>query len=367
MTRGLDYWWPSRRALAVIAGSLVFQCLLLTGCSGSEQAERHSPSVVKTVASELNTPWGLTFLPSGDALVSERDTARILRLRPDGTRTVLATVPEAAGSGPDHEGGLLGLALSPQFTSDHAVFVYYSAGKENRLARMNLDGDRLSAPRVLISGIPRALYHDGGRIIAGPDKMLYVATGDGKRAGLAQDIRSLAGKILRVTTEGKPAPGNPFPDSPVYSYGHRNVEGLAFDSAGRLWASEFGEDTWDELNLIRPGGNYGWPYAEGNSDAGAQRFIAPVMQWRPADASPSGIAIEGNSIYMAALRGERLWRIPIQGDHAGQPRQYLTGEYGRLRTVEVAPDGALWVTTSNRDGRGKPRAGDDRILRITGI
>jgi glucose/arabinose dehydrogenase len=190
-----------------------------------------------------------------------------------------------------------------------------------------------------------------------------VSTGEtGSTPQLAQDKKSLGGKILRITTDGKPAPGNPF-DNAVYSYGHRNVEGLAFDDQGRLWASEFGDTTWDELNLITKGGNYGWPLVEGSSSN--EDLINPKVVWHTEDASPSGLAFWQGELWMAALRGNRLWEIPVNGTDTGKPVGHFQGDYGRLRTVVVATDGSLLLTTSNRDGRGDPKAGDDKIFRIT--
>lgn len=304
-------------------------------------------------------PWGLDFLPGGDALITERDSTQIVRVAPDGRRTPVGRVPQAEAS---REGGLLGLALSPRFVTDRLVYVYFSTPTENRIARMTYRNGRLGPPQPIVTGIPSGTFHDGGRIVFGPDGMLYAGTGDAKRGPLAQDLDSLGGKILRMAPDGEPAPGNPFPDSLVYSYGHRNVQGLAFDSQGRLWAAEHGENRWDELNLIRPGGNYGWPMVEGRGGGG--QFLQPAAQWQPAEASPSGIAIVNDVVYMAALRGQRLWQIPLRGDTAGDPTDYLTGQLGRLRTVRPAPDGSLWLMTSNQDGRGEPRPGDDRIARV---
>jgi glucose/arabinose dehydrogenase len=215
----------------------------------------------------------------------------------------------------------------------------------------------------VFKGIPKGTVHNGGRIAFGPDGMLYAGTGEGGRRGLAQDRTSLGGKILRLTPEGEPAPGNPFPGSPVYSYGHRNVQGLAWDDRQRLFASEFGQDTWDELNAIKPGGNYGWPQAEGRSSDPA--FQNPMAQWHTDDASPSGIAYVKGVIWMAALKGRRLWRIPLKGTEASAaPQAFLTGQYGRLRTVVAAGGDKLWLTTSNTDGRGHPKQGDDRVLEV---
>ena len=319
-----------------------------------------SAEVAGIVAGGLDVPWGLAFLPDGSALVSERDTARIKRVSPNGEVT---TVGRVRGVQPGGEGGLLGIALSPSYDSDRLLFAYFTAGNENRVVRLRYDGQGLAGQRTIFDGIPAAVIHNGGRIAFGPDGHLYVATGDSSESGLSQDRGSLGGKILRITADGEPAPENPFEGSPVYSLGHRNPQGLAWDSRGQLWAAEFGQNTWDELNRIEPGGNYGWPEVEGRGND--DRFINPVRQWSTDEASPSGIAVAGNAVYMAGLRGARLWQIPIPGGKAGDPEALLTGDYGRLRAVGVAPDGSLWVTTSNRDGRGDPRDNDDRIIRLT--
>jgi glucose/arabinose dehydrogenase len=314
----------------------------------------------RVIAKDLEVPWGLAFLPDGSALVSERDSDRIKHVLADGTVSDVGKIDDVDGTG---EGGLLGIALSPAYKTDHLLFAYYTRGGENVVARMTYDGSGLSEPKVILQGIPSGSIHNGGRLAFGPDGNLYVGTGEAGRGGPAQNKDDLGGKILRITPDGVPAPGNPFSESPVWSYGHRNVQGLAFDTHGHLWASEFGQNTWDELNRIRKGGNYGWPNVEGQ--AGKAGYIDPVRQWHTDVASPSGIAIAGNSVFMAGLRGERLWQIPIPNDTVGTPKPLLVGQYGRLRTVAVAPDGSLWLTTSNRDGRGSPRQGDDRIIRLT--
>lgn len=323
-----------------------------------------SVRVLRTVAEGLKTPWGLAPLPDGGLLVSSRDDGTIIRIdEKTGRRTELGTV---SGVAPAGEGGLLGIALSPAYTSDHMIYAYFTSASDNRIVRMRYDerkppGEQLDAPDTVFKGIPKGVVHDGGRIAFGPDGMLYAGTGDSGERGLAQDRRSLGGKILRLTPEGEPAPGNPFPGSPVYSYGHRNVQGLAWDDRQRLFASEFGQDTWDELNAIKPGANYGWPKAEGRSSDAA--FQNPVAQWHPDEASPSGIACVKGVIWMAGLRGRRLWRIPLKGtEAAAAPQAFLTGEYGRLRTVVAAGGDTAWLVTSNTDGRGRPKKGDDRVL-----
>ncbi|PAZ13426.1 glucose sorbosone dehydrogenase [Streptomyces sp. SA15] len=325
-----------------------------------------SVKVVRTVAEDLSTPWGLAPLPDGDLLVSSRDEATITRVDgQSGEKTELGEVP---GVSPAGEGGLMGLALSPDYASDHMVYAYFTSASDNRIVRMLYDeqkpsGEQLGAPDTIFRGIPKGFIHNGGRIAFGPDKMLYAGTGESGEKGLSQDRSSLGGKILRLTPEGEPAPGNPFPDSPVYTYGHRNVQGLAWDGKQRLFAAEFGQDTWDELNAIKPGDNYGWPEAEGKSSN--SEYHNPIAQWSTGEASPSGIAHAEGSIWMAGLRGERLWRIPLKGTEASaDPQAFLQDEYGRLRTVAPAGGDKLWLVTSNTDGRGDPQDGDDRILEV---
>jgi glucose/arabinose dehydrogenase len=342
-----------------------------TSAQASPSAERTPPAkgtvtVVRTVAEDLNSPWGLACLPEGGLLVGSRDEGTITRVdEKTGAKTELGEVPGVSAAG---EGGLLGLALSPDYASDRMIYAYVTTASDNRVVRMLYDakrpsGDQLGAPDTIFKGIPKGMIHNGGRIAFGPDGMLYVGTGENGDRGLAQDRKSLGGKILRLTPEGEPAAGDPFPGSPVYSYGHRNVQGLAWDAEQRLFASEFGQDTWDELNAIAPGGNYGWPTAEGKSaDA---KFRDPIAQWHTDDASPSGIAYAEGSIWMAGLKGQRLWRIPLRDTAASAaPQAFLKGEYGRLRTVVSAGGDRLWVTTSDTDGRGSPKQGDDRILEL---
>jgi glucose/arabinose dehydrogenase len=334
-------------------------------------AERTPPAkgsvkVVRTVTTGLRSPWGLAPLPDGGLLVSSRDEATITRVdEKTGRKTELGEVP---GVSPAGEGGLLGIALSPDYASDHMIYAYFTSASDNRIVRMLYDakkppGEQLGAPDTVFKGIPKGVIHNGGRIAFGPDGMLYAGTGESGERGLSQDKESLGGKILRLTPEGEPAPGNPFPDSPVYSYGHRNVQGLAWDAKQRLFASEFGQDTWDELNAIKPGGNYGWPEAEGRS--GDPAFLNPVAQWSTDEASPSGVAFAEGSVWMAGLRGERLWRVPLKGTQtSADPQAFLEGEYGRLRTVAAAGGDKLWLVTSNTDGRGDAKDGDDRILEL---
>jgi len=319
------------------------------------------------VATGLATPWDLARLPDGTHLVSLRDRARVVRIGDDGRVTPVpatgrnGTVP---GVQPQGEGGLLGLAVSPRRPT--MVYAYLTSKSDNRVVRMSYDGRRLGAPTTVLTGIPKASFHNGGRLAFGPDGMLYITTGDAGRPGAAQNRRNLGGKILRVTPDGKPAAGNPFKGLPVWSYGHRNVQGIGWDRAGRMFASEFGQNTWDELNRIEPGRNYGWPQVEGSGSATDVKrgFTAPLRIWRTSDASPSGLAVSRDAIYLAALRGERLWRVPLaQNGRLGTPRALLKGQVGRLRAVEVDDDGSLLVLTDNV-ARGGARKGDDRLLRV---
>jgi glucose/arabinose dehydrogenase len=315
------------------------------------------------VATGLEAPWGLVFTPDGEALVTERDSSRLLSVDSLGNVEEIQRLPEN-GTG---EGGLLGLALSPNYESDGYVYVYYTTDEDNRVARMR-EGE---APEPVLTGIPVLTYHNGGRIAFGPDGNLYVGTGDAGDTSTSQDLNSLGGKILRVTPDGNVPSDNPFSGSPVYSYGHRNVQGLAWDESGRLYASEFGQNRYDEANIIEPGGNYGWPEVEGVG--GDPNYIDPISTWTTDEASPSGVEIlKGGAIpqwegdfFMAALRGQRLYRLDLDGSGAvvGQ-EELLQGEAGRLRHVAQAPDGSLWILTSNRDGRGNPVPDDDRILRL---
>ncbi len=250
----------------------------------------------RDVTTGLQAPWSVVFLGE-TALISERDTGRILELLDDGSTRVVGTVPGVAASG---EGGLLGLAVAGR-----RLYAYSTGERENRVQRFGLRGEpgslSLGSARTILDGIPSAAIHNGGRIAFGPDEMLYVATGDAAESGRAQDRGSLSGKILRMTPDGDVPPDNPFEDSLVYSYGHRNVQGLAWAADGTMFATEFGQNTWDELNIIEPGRNYGWPEAEGESDD--DDFTDPVQQWRTSDASPSGLTAAQGTLFIANLRG----------------------------------------------------------------
>ncbi|GAA1922599.1 PQQ-dependent sugar dehydrogenase [Nocardioides hwasunensis] len=327
---------------------------------GDGDGRTAEPEALGTLVDQLEVPWGVDFLPDGNAVVTERMTGLVLEITPDGKRSRLGGLGAVV---PQGEAGLLGVAVSPDYETDRTLFFYVTTGSDNRVVKAVVDDDQLGDPTVILDGVPAGFIHDGGRIAFGPDGYLYVTTGETGDPELAQDPDSLAGKILRITVDGEAAPGNPTNGSPVWSLGHRNVQGLAWDDEGRLWASEFGDSEFDELNLIEKGGNYGWPEVEGSG--GGPEFIDPQLVWPVDQASPSGLAYADGRLWMAGLRGQRLWRIDI--DRAGdavRPKAFFTEDYGRLRTVVTAPDDTLWLTTSNKDGRGNPTPADDRIIRI---
>ncbi|MFP3466328.1 PQQ-dependent sugar dehydrogenase [Leifsonia sp. SIMBA_070] len=373
---------PGRRSglLALTAAALV-----LTGCTapaphptvtrtptssprptGSAVAVPAIPWQPSGATTELETglqaPWSVVHLPSGSALISERDSGTILERLPSGGVREVGTVPGVVHQG---EGGLLGLAVQAE-SAPADLYAYLTTAEDNRVVRMPLSGVpgsyAVGAPEPVLTGLPKASNHDGGRIAFGPDKQLYVTVGDASNPANAQDVASLGGKILRITPTGQVPADNPFPGSPVWSYGHRNPQGIGWDSRGTMWASEFGQNTWDELNIIRPGANYGWPVVEG--EAGDPRFTDPVHQWPTDEASPSGLAVVGDTIFLAALRGERLWTVwPTAGGAPVAVAPFFVGQFGRLRDV-VAVGDRIWLLTNNTDSRGSPRSGDDRLLEV---
>jgi glucose/arabinose dehydrogenase len=308
------------------------------------------------VTTGLDSPWSMAFVGQ-TTLISERDSGTVLELLGDGTTRRVGTVPGVVHTAED---GLLGLAVSDQ----QELYAYSTGPDGNRVQRFELTGRPgsygLGSAETILDGIPSNSTHNGGRLAFGPDGMLYVTVGDAQNRPAAQDTGSLSGKILRMTPSGKVPADNPFPGSLVYSYGHRNVQGIGWADDGTMFASEFGQDTWDELNIIEPGGNYGWPNVEGM--AGEAGYIDPVQQWPTRDASPSGIVVAGDTVFIANLRGQVLRAVPI--DDPSTATEYYQGEFGRLRAVAVGPDGELWILTNNTDGRGDPTRGDDRILRV---
>ncbi|MEU0279361.1 MULTISPECIES: PQQ-dependent sugar dehydrogenase [unclassified Streptomyces] len=350
---------------AVAAATAVTAGLLVSAGTGNATAQTDSgiesvPSAIRTVSSGWTVPWGLSWLPDGAALVTERDSFKVFKLTQSGARTQVGTVPNVVTTG--GEGGLLGIAVSPNWNSDHYIYLMHTSSSDNRIVRMTYDGSSLGGYTVLVSGMAKNRYHNGGRIKFGPDGYLYATTGDAQNANLSQDANSLSGKVLRMTPEGRPAPGNPF-GTLVYSLGHRNPQGLAWDAQGRLWEAEFGNTKFDELNLIEPGKNYGWPVCEGNCTTAG--MTNPARQWPTNEASPSAVAYADGALYLAALRGERLWRIPVTGTSTGTPVAYYASQYGRLRTVEQVPGkNALWLATTNADANGGEPAGADKVFQI---
>jgi glucose/arabinose dehydrogenase len=345
--------------------------------TAEEGGEEH---VTTIIAEGLDVPWDIAFLPDGRFLVTER-SGRLLVIAPDGTKTTIqADLGREAG-----EGGLLGLTLHPDFEQNGWVYLYMTApvggGTENRVERYRFENNALFDRRIIMEGIPGAAYHDGGRIEFGLDGMLYITTGDAGVEENSQDRNSLAGKILRLSDDGSVPDGNPFASTgsaqaaAVWSYGHRNPQGLAWDGAGRLWSTEHGRSGirsgLDEINVIRPGENYGWPQSEG--DTVRAGTVAPVLHsganttWAPASA-----AYLNGSLFFGGLRGEALYEAVLDGTEITEFKTHFKGEFGRIRTVRVGPptcqsgqtDCMLYLTTSNRDGRGQMREGDDRIIRV---
>ena len=357
------------RTLA-IAGLTV---LLLAGCAASPQSPPLptptegadgllgpvTPVGTPTaIASGLQAPWSVVRLESGSTLVSERDRGVVRELTSDGELRDLAAIDGVVAGG---EGGLLGLAVLDSTWQ----YAYFTAASDNRIERFALEGEpgayTLGEGEEVLTGLAKAGNHNGGRIAFGPDGMLYATVGDAGDPDLAQDGDSLNGKILRMTPDGDVPADNPG-DSLVYSMGHRNPQGIAWDDDGQLWAAEFGQNSWDELNRIEPGGNYGWPVVEGVG--GNADYIDPVVQWPTDQASPSGLAYTRGTFFLASLRGERLWVIYPRADGTADPVEYFTGEYGRIRDVTAGPDGSLWFVTNNTDGRGTPAPDDDRLWQL---
>lgn len=323
---------------------------------------------ITVIAKNLEIPWALVFLPSGEILVTERP-GRVRFIDKYGAlkKTPVATLSEVKQIG---EGGLLGIALHPDFEKNNFVYLYYtyqSSGDNtlNRVVRMKYKNQTLSSEEVVVDAIPGASNHNGGRIKFGPDKLLYIATGDAENPSQAQNKNTLGGKILRVTDTGEPASGNPF-GTKVYSYGHRNVQGLTWNN-GELWTTEHGRSGvlsgLDELNLIEPGKNYGWPIIQG--DETKQGMETPKLNSGPSVTwAPSGATFVGNSLFFAGLRGQTLYEAVIQNGQVIEVKEHFAKEFGRLREVIVGPDNMLYITTSNRDGRGIPSSEDDKIIRV---
>ena len=353
---------------AVVA---VLAALVLCGCSfgsaqpagvstGSTRAPGSTNAAAdstdrRVLATKLDVPWDFAALPDGDLLLTLRDRAELVRIAPGAPPALVAQVADVRPGG---EGGLLGIALSPDFATDQLVFLYFTSADDNRVVRYRYDGT-LGDPTPILTGIPKAGNHNGGRLRFGPDGNLYIGTGDAGRTELALDLDSLGGKILRVRPDGSVPEDNPF-GNPVYSYGHRNVQGLGWDASGRFYASEFGQNAYDELNLIEPGANYGWPQTEGATNTDG--VTAPLLVWTTDEASPSGIAVSPRGdVYVAALRCERVWHSELTADGMSRPEVFLDG-YGRVRAVEIVGD-ELYVLTNNT-ARGTPSRDDDQLIAV---
>jgi len=322
----------------------------------------------EVIADNLDIPWDFAFLPDNTLLVTER-AGRVVRVG-NGERHTVADVRHTS------EGGLLGIALHPNFSTNYWVYLYQTTDVngplENRVLRyIYHDGD-FSFDQIIIDGIPGAQNHDGGRIEFGPDGFLYITTGDAGNASSAQDTNSLAGAILRITDEGSIPSINPF-DNAIYSYGHRNPQGLAWDAGNRLWSTEHGRSGllsgYDEINLITKGSNYGWPDSEG--DTVAEGTVAPILHsgatttWAPASLAYRDAGMHyGASLFFGGLRGQALYEAILDGEEVVEVIAHFEGEFGRIRTVRIGPDGYLYMTTSNRDGRGNASGNDDKIIRI---
>jgi glucose/arabinose dehydrogenase len=315
---------------------------------------------------DLVIPWDIAFLPDGSFLITERG-GRIVHLMSDGTKATI-DIPRPKPKG---EGGLLGIVLHPRFSENHFVYIYMTTdedknGTKNAVFRYAFENGSFVNEKTIISGIPGALYHDGGRLEFGPDGLLYITTGDAQTSAVAQDLSSLGGKILRLTDEGIIPRDNPY-STQVYSYGHRNPQGIAWDSAGEMWSTEHGRSGvtsgYDEINLIEIGSNYGWPTIEG--PASREGMLSPVLQSGADDTwAPASLVYLNGKLYFGGLKGEALYEVTISGEKLTNFKKHFYKEFGRIRTVRVGPDGMLYLTTSNRDGRGTPRTGDDKVIRI---
>ncbi len=340
-----------------------------------DKKENNQSAQFETIASNLEVPWALTFLPDNSILVTER-SGRIKLISDGKTETVANIDVKQAG-----ESGLHGITIHPDFDQNKYVYIYYTYSSsdseknklsysgtgnqtQNKVERYKYENNKFSEAKTIIEGIPGAVFHDGGRIKFGPDNLLYITTGDALNPSQAQDINALGGKILRLTDEGSPAPGNPF-NNQVYSFGHRNPQGITWDREGKLWETEHGPSgSWpnccqDEVNKIEIGKNFGWPDSVGNKVAGGT--IGPILHSGREIWAPAGLAYAGGSLYFGGLRGTALFEYKISEKKLVE---HFKNKFGRIREVVLGPDNMLYITTSNRDGRGTPKEDDDKIIRV---
>ena len=322
-----------------------------------------TPELIQSLVQNLNSPWEIAFLPDGAILITERGGNLVVLNGEEEYKIAIADVYEQG------ESGLLGLAVHPNFDDNRLIYIYLSyatsGGIRNRVESYRFEDGQISDKRILIDDISGAANHDGGRIEFGPDGLLYITTGDAQNSNSAQDINSLSGKILRLNDDGSIPSDNPF-NNPVYSYGHRNPQGLAWDEEGRLWSTEHGPSGigtgYDELNLIEMGGTYGWPVIQG--DQIREGMISPLLHsggnetWAPGD-----LEIVDGRAWFTGLRGTTLYSVPLDNINPESLNRHFVNQFGRLRAVRLGPDGLLYVGTSNRDGRGSPNANDDQIFK----
>ena len=352
------YWYMAREAQPAVSEPVA--------TASSTEPSASSAPAVEVVARDLEIPWDIAFLPSGGMLVTER-TGHVIFIDQAGTKKEIPI----EGVSKKGEGGLLGMVLHPNFSQNSFLYLYMSSPggegeTQNRVVRYRYENGELHEDKVIITGIPGAIYHDGGRMEFGPDGYLYITTGDATRPNIAQDKTSLGGKTLRLKDDGATPEDNPF-GTRVWSYGHRNAQGIAWDNAGRMWQTEHGRSGvttgMDEINLVVRGGNYGWPTIEG--DQTKEGLINPVKHSGASDTwAPASLVYLNGSLFFGGLRGTALYQAVLDGERVALLKEHFKGVYGRIRTVRVGPDGMLYITTSNRDDRGEPKTGDDKIIRI---
>lgn len=326
-----------------------------------EEPQKEFPKV-SVLAINLQIPWSLVFLPDKSIIFTERPgRVRIIDAEGKLKNDPILTISEVKHIS---EGGLLGVTIHPDFKDNDFIYFYYTYGEEgnntlNRVVRYKFDGSSFKDRVVVVDAIPGAPNHNGGRIKFGPDGFLYITAGDAQEPSLSQDVNSLAGKILRVDGNGNAANGNPF-GTRVYSYGHRNPQGIAWDDKGKLFETEHGNSATDEFNMIEPGKNYGWPTIRG--DEKQDGLVSPVIHSGTNNTwAPSGLAFLDGSFYFAGLRGNALYQVKVDSGKSTLT-EHFKGELGRIRDVVVGPDNNLYIITNNTDGRGRPASDDDKII-----